>query len=298
MFGNKLLDWLQTHQTPVLDIAMGLVTILGDGWMLLTVICLVHWWADRKLGLRLIIFVLICGILNLVLKQAFNIPRPAGSLAVKTGPSFPSGHAQMAAAFWLAIALAYRGRYSILGALVVAVLVAFSRVYFRAHWVADVIAGLLIGWCVAIAFQGVSNLCLVYPKSRNYLGLVGVATGLAGIWSAYSLSGGTWTHGTRDILFYSVGLIVSTVAWAYLFNKTSDSLPSLPLGKKILWSVFGLTVVAELYLRGMKSFPPISYYIVSVTAVTWIAWVYPVILDLFVLVKNTNIREASRISEK
>jgi membrane-associated phospholipid phosphatase len=81
------------------------------------------------------------------------------------GPSFPSGHATMAAAMFAAFALLFgRGRCrtvrSALAAVAVgmAVLVAATRVTLGVHWLTDVMAGLSLGWMwfavVSIAFGG------------------------------------------------------------------------------------------------------------------------------------------------
>ena len=82
------------------------------------------------------------------------------------GPSFPSGHTSLAAAFFAAAALLLsRGRSkratALLGGAAVglAVAVAASRVFLDVHWVTDVIAGLGLGWAwfafCAIAFGGI-----------------------------------------------------------------------------------------------------------------------------------------------
>ena len=81
------------------------------------------------------------------------------------GPSFPSGHSGLAAAFYAAAALVLARKRSprtreLLagGAVAIAVAVACSRVLLGVHWLSDVIAGLAFGWAwfgiCAIAFGG------------------------------------------------------------------------------------------------------------------------------------------------
>jgi membrane-associated phospholipid phosphatase len=86
-------------------------------------------------------------------------------IAETLGPSFPSGHSSVAAAFFGAVALLMsRGRTPHQRALVVGVAaalaagVACSRVMLGVHWLSDVTAGVLFGWAwfaaCSIAFGG------------------------------------------------------------------------------------------------------------------------------------------------
>jgi membrane-associated phospholipid phosphatase len=83
-------------------------------------------------------------------KALVNRPRPPGPLVAVTGQSMPSGHAVTAAATAVALALILTrpGRSRLL-ALATAgawsILVALSRTYLSAHWLTDVLVGLLIG---------------------------------------------------------------------------------------------------------------------------------------------------------
>ncbi len=88
-----------------------------------------------------------------VLKAGIDRPRPTAPLAHTTFASFPSGHAAYSVGF-LAIACILvagspRPRALALGlaAVLLAVLVGFTRVYLRAHYVTDVLGG----WALAIA---------------------------------------------------------------------------------------------------------------------------------------------------
>jgi membrane-associated phospholipid phosphatase len=102
---------------------------------------------------------------NLV-KGIVDRARPTLDPAAATlGPSFPSGHASMAAAMLASIALlagrrrSARARALLAGLAVgLAVAVACSRMLLDLHWVSDVVAGLAFGWgwfaICAAAFGG------------------------------------------------------------------------------------------------------------------------------------------------
>lgn len=91
-----------------------------------------------------------------VLKTSYMRGRPPFPLVTTVGYSFPSGHATAGAAIGVSVVLAFlrpghRRRVWILLALVLAFVMAFSRVYLGAHWLSDVETGVLLGTVCAVA---------------------------------------------------------------------------------------------------------------------------------------------------
>jgi undecaprenyl-diphosphatase len=104
--------------------------------------------------------VAVAAILNPVLKNAFQVPRPEGEHLVKaSGWGFPSGHAMSAAAFFLVAAIGLMvvvksrlARAAIAaGAAVCVILIGISRIYLGVHSLVDVIAGWGAGLAVGFA---------------------------------------------------------------------------------------------------------------------------------------------------
>ena len=142
----QILDVLQTIHNQALDTIMCAITRLGDAgiiWILLCVVLLIL-PKTRKTGVDL----LVC---NGILKPLVHRIRP---FDVKTGIellinrptdySFPSGHT--AASFASVMALYLAGEKKLwIPTLVLAVLIAFSRLYLYVHYPTDVLGGMIIG---------------------------------------------------------------------------------------------------------------------------------------------------------
>ena len=129
---------------------------VGTNLTLLPIILAVSLWLWRKkargeLALELVIVSLGSLIMNAVLKDVFNRPRPElwehrGQFA---WASYPSGHAIVGTAVFVTIALMlYRERgwrWPFAATATLMVVVLYSRLYLGVHWPTDLIGGLLIG---------------------------------------------------------------------------------------------------------------------------------------------------------
>lgn len=129
--------------------AMFALAILGAAWRFLR--------RERLLGAAWILIPLTGAILNLALKTSFDRPRPPEDwrdpFVDETNESFPSGHAMGSAigfgvlAYMLCLQVKAGWRRFAIAALMTILIagVGLSRVYLRAHWFSDVMAGFVIG---------------------------------------------------------------------------------------------------------------------------------------------------------
>lgn len=164
IFDLSVLDAIQsTLKCPFLDFLMPLITLFGEAgiFWIATALLMVCFKKTRKhgwiMGVALLIGVIIG---NVVLKpiaariRPYDLPgreyiREALLITPLTDFSFPSGHTL--ACFEAAFSLMFFSKKLGIPALVIAFLVAFSRLYLYVHYFTDVIAGIILGTLFAFA---------------------------------------------------------------------------------------------------------------------------------------------------
>lgn len=171
-----LLHWFQSIHNSFLDWIVPKITMLGNGgwfWIVVTLLLLILPF-NRKMGVQatisLILTVIVC---NVILKPWVMRCRPCWLepeyLYLVSSPSdysFPSGHSN--ASFAVATAIFTRNKKLGIPALVLAALIAISRLYVFVHWPTDVLVGSLIGICGGITSFFIVN--FIYKKlNRNGL---------------------------------------------------------------------------------------------------------------------------------
>ena len=160
-FEINILNFIQdTFACPFLDRVMPIITLFGDKgiFWIAAALLLIIIKKTRKTGIMMgtaLLLGLIIG--NLILKNAVARTRPydvntamQAELLVKTLSdfSFPSGHTL--ASFEAATVLMIRDKRFGIPALILAILIALSRLYLYVHYPTDVLAGALLGVFIGI----------------------------------------------------------------------------------------------------------------------------------------------------
>ncbi len=174
-FELKILDWIQTTlRCGFLDPIMKGVTHLGDAgifWIVLAALLLIF-KRTRPLGIAmgvaLVLDLILC---NGIVKPLVNRPRPYTLkgldiyplVSPPSDPSFPSGHT--AASFASAFALLFKKHKAWIPAMILAALIAFSRLYLYIHFPTDVLGGIVIG--LIVGFLGAKLGTMLEKAIRN-----------------------------------------------------------------------------------------------------------------------------------
>lgn len=165
------LRFLQTLRNPVCDALVGAVTYLGDEIFFMVVGMIMLWCVNKKWGYRFMIAGLAGTVLNQLLKAIFLIPRPwvldptftivEAARAAATGYSFPSGHTQSAALVFGMLAMWANRKWVTVLAVVMTLLVGFSRMYLGVHTPLDVGVSLATGLVTVLFF------CRLFDRAEH-----------------------------------------------------------------------------------------------------------------------------------
>lgn len=158
----NVLYWFQSIHNNILDKFFASITKLGDGgiFWIIVILLLLIFVKDKRLGwtgvLALALDFLIC---NVILKNVIQRERPFAVdptleplvtklINLPKDFSFPSGHSAFSFAAAVSI-VQYKKKWGI-AAIVLASLIAISRLYLGVHFPTDVIGGCLVGICMGL----------------------------------------------------------------------------------------------------------------------------------------------------
>lgn len=150
----QLLYWLEAHRSPFMDTFMSLITHFGSETLFMVIAIAVFWCVSKRHGYYLLSVGFIGTLANQFLKLCFRIPRPwvldsdfaivESARADATGYSFPSGHTQSAVGTLGGVARFTKKLWLRIVCIVIAALVALSRMYLGVHTPKDVGVSLVI----------------------------------------------------------------------------------------------------------------------------------------------------------
>ena len=163
---SRVRDLVHNQAEAPLTVVMICVSQIGSTIPVVTftlLALLIFWLRKMKREAVLLgIAILGAGVLTYLLKMAFHRSRPTPYFGLPTPAdfSFPSGHSLVAVCFYLVLAHLGSSRFQSAGirvviwsfAVIMLLLIGFSRIYLGLHYASDVVAGYAAGfvWVAAI----------------------------------------------------------------------------------------------------------------------------------------------------
>lgn len=233
----EFLRFLECIRTPLGDWLMSWVTHLGEETLFMVISLIFFWCIDKKRGYFLLFTGFIGTVCVQILKMAFRIPRPwvldpeftivESARAEATGYSFPSGHTQCAVNLYGGMARSSRHRAVQIGGIVLALLIAFSRMYLGVHTPLDVLTSVAIGSTLVL---------LLYPLMQKALQKPMLM---------YALIGGALVLSFINLLFVELYAFPSDVDAVNLANARD-------VAWKMCFAVLGMCILYPLDLYVLK----------------------------------------------
>ncbi len=173
----QFLYFLEDIRVPVLNEFMLAITTFGEETAFLVIALILFWCVDKYRGYYTLAVGFVGTVTNQFLKLWFRIPRPwvldekftilEQARNAASGYSFPSGHTQSAVGTFGSIAYTTKNKTVRIVAVVIAALVAFSRMYIGVHTPLDVVVSVAIALILIIVLRP-----LVLGNSHKYMPLL------------------------------------------------------------------------------------------------------------------------------
>lgn len=181
----NFLYFLESIRVPGLNEFMLGITYFGDEIAFLVTALIVFWCVDKKKGYYILSVGFIGTIANQFMKLWFRIPRPwvidenftilEQAREAAAGYSFPSGHTQSAVGTFGSIAYTTKNKAIRIAAILIAVLVPFSRMYIGVHTPLDVGVAAAMALVLIFVLQPV----VIGHDGKYFPALLGIMTVLA-----------------------------------------------------------------------------------------------------------------------
>lgn len=273
---------VQSLVNPIFTILMIGITFLGNATLWLGIAALFYWSGRRKQAFHIMNLAVLSGITAGLLKEIFARPRPSEIQVLFNDDigthSFPSGHSTLIGAMGGYFSKRYSSRNITIFFTIIALLVAFSRVYLGMHYVSDVIAGLILG-CLVGEFY--------YWASKKYKK------------SLFKLNAMKDEFGMIAILFFSLiallyieqlGAIAAFLGfYAGFFLLREEHEKVKKISGNTLWKIWipgmiGLVAIISINISISGTWKGIggTSYILYFIAGFWVSYLYPKLVERFI----------------
>lgn len=150
-FNIEIIKAIQSFSNPILDTIVEFITMMGEEAFFIVIIAIIFWCINKKFAYRLGFTLISSMAINGIIKEVLKIPRVFGAEGIRTlriktatGYSFPSGHTQGTASFWISVMSNTKKKWSYILGITIIALVGLSRIYLGVHRPVDIIGGIVV----------------------------------------------------------------------------------------------------------------------------------------------------------
>ena len=283
----QFLYFLEQLRTPFLTSLMAAVTHLGDETCFIVIALCIYWCISKKWACYVLAVSFLGTLVNQFAKIIFRVPRPwvqdpnfsivESARAAASGYSFPSGHTANITCTLGASARACKKAWLRIAAVILILVVGFSRMYLGVHFPSDVLFSLGISAVMVFAIYP------VYRSDKNLSRRIYVSFGILTVLSlcfVLFLAVHTWPsdidlhnlNSARKNSFMLVGCALGMITGIYVDKRWLNFSVAAPWWAQILKVAVGLAILLGLK-SGLKPVLPaalwsnsIRYFLVTVFA--------------------------------
>lgn len=253
----ELLHLLRDISSPLLDKLFLAITFLGDETFFIIIGLIVFWCIDKYEGYYVLSVGFIGTMINQFLKILCRVPRPwvkdptlrpaKGALSGAGGFSFPSGHTQSSVGSFGSIACFAKKKAVRIAAIVLCVIVPFSRLYLGVHTPQDVLVSLIIALLLIFCLRPI----IKRSKEKNgYMwALIGFMTALALAFLVYmeffappSLDAHNYSHAYENA-YTLTGCVLALWIVYFADSRYTHFETAAPLLGQVLKLLLGIIIV-------------------------------------------------------
>ena len=254
---KAIADFFFNIDNSTLKTIMEVITYLGESIIYIGILLILYYAWDKKKAYRAIFVLVSSAVINASSKAAFSLDRPDTSwgYADPGEPSYglPSGHAQISSTFW-GVFTSFITKWGMISvAMILPLLIGFSRIYLVVHWFTDVLMGFGLGLIIIAIYLITKQPIENHLKKQStvikisYIGVLLVVLALSIIFLHDLGVQAEKEYVVKNLKYLALFI---TVSIAYILEEKFVNFENKvdKWWKIIVRVIFGIVVIALIYL--------------------------------------------------
>lgn len=293
----EIVKSVQSISNKFFDFVFSSLTHFGDEIFFVCMFLILYWVVCKEYAFKFSMFYVLSHFVNATIKSIVKRPRPwQASSEVEnklqaSGYSFPSGHSQSISAISTFVVYdIYKNKTikrstkisSLTFAILLCLIVGFSRLYLGQHYLTDVLTGFAIGIATILIFKFLESLISDNFKSKlkcdSILSVLSVVVLI--VITVISINNLGLSVKTLTKLYRYGGMIVG-YSMGYIFSRLTIKETATTFVGKLLKVAIGFIVLFGLYYPLSLISQNLIYRFVVITVLSFVAtYVYPLLFNI------------------